>query len=229
MEFLSVVIDIALIAILISCIFDGRRKGFVKMVLSVIATVISIFIGKEFSTPVAMWIKDTFVHDRITASIESAIASSVANGTQAIADAVPAYITGACKAVGVSADRLFADIGSSANAAEIAESISVAAENAFINGALMVVSFCVIYAISNFVLSFAVSAVNRIFKFPILRTLNKTLGAALGGVKGIVIVFVVSGIIGVAAMFMTNTGFVRAVEQTVIQQNVWETIISFFG
>ncbi len=229
MELLPIIIDIVLIAILISCIFDGRRKGFVKMVLSIIATIVSIFIGKEFSTPVAMWIKDAFVHDRITASIEKAIASSVANGTQAIADAVPSYITGACEAVGVSADRLFANIGSFANAAEIAESISVAAESAFINGALMVVSFCVIYAISSFVLSFAVSAINRIFKLPILRTLNKTLGAALGGVKGVVIVFVVSGIIGVAAMFMSNPEFIHAVEQTVIQQKVWTTIISFFG
>ncbi|MBQ8014582.1 MAG: CvpA family protein [Clostridia bacterium] len=228
MELLSIIIDLVLVVIVISSILNGRKNGFVKMVLSIVATIVSILVGRELAEPVAMWIKKAFVHDRIVGSIENAISSSVADGTQAVAESIPNYLVKAGEAVGVSADRLIADIGSSVSAAEIAESICVAAEKAFINGALIVVSFCVIYAISSFVLSFAVSAVNRIFKLPILRAFNKTLGAVLGGAKGIVAVFVVSGIIGFVAMFIENTAFVQAVEQTVIQQNVWETIISFF-
>ncbi len=230
MEFLPIVIDLVLIFILISSIFDGRKKGFVKMILSIIATIISIFISNELAEPVAIWINKAFVHDRIAGSIENAISSSISGGAQAIADSLPDYIVRAAEAGGISADGLLAGIGSSANAAEIAEQICIAAENAFIGGALIVVAFCIIYAISSFILSFGVSAINRIFKLPVLRTLNKTLGGVLGGVKGIVIMFIVSGIIGFAAMFglLSPEFFTKAVEQTVIQQEIWSTIISFF-
>ena len=224
MNLLPLIIDIILVVIFVSCIFDGRKKGFIKTVLSLFATVIAMLIAYEYAEPVAQWANEAFVSNAVTDSIAGIISTQLSNGTQAIVDAIPSYISEAAQAGGMSISAAVSDIGSSVNAEQAAEQIYGVIYNVIISSALKVIAFLIIYAIINFILSFVISIVNRFFKFPILKGINKLLGGALGAAKGIAVVLIVSVVLVVASGFFPD-GLGEAVKQANIPQLAADIII----
>lgn len=204
MNLLPLIIDIILVLIFASCIIDGRRKGFVKTVLSLVATVIGMLIAYEYAGPIAQWANEAFVKNAVTGSIADIISAQLGNGAQAIVDAIPSYITEAAKAGGLSLSAAVSDIGSSVNAEQAAEQIYGAIYNVIISPALTVIAFLIIYAIISFVLSFVISIINRFFKLPILKGLNKLLGGAIGAVKGVAVVALLGVVLVVASGFFPD-------------------------
>ncbi len=196
---LSLVIDAILILILIATIFDGRRKGFFKMIFSLVATAVSVLISYEYSAPLAEWANKNFIQKASVNALSQAISSHLSNGTQAVIDAIPDYITKASEAGGVTVSSVVSDIGSSFDAVQAAEQIYSGVYSIIVFPILMVVAFIVIYAISNAVLSFGIKFLNNIFKLPVLKGLNKLFGGVLGAVKGVVIV----AILGIALVIFS--------------------------
>lgn len=227
MDILPFIIDIILIVVFASCIIDGRKKGFVKMILSVVATVIALFIAKEYAEPVANWINESFVHGRIVESISRAISDSVGSGAAAIANALPGYIVRAAEAIGLSAKEITADLGSNVTSVQAAEQICTAVEGAFIVPAIKIVSFFIIFAIGSAVLNFAASFINGIFKLPLIKSVNKLLGAILGGVKGLIAVLIIGLVFWLISSIAPETPFAAAVEDSAIIKTAWEIINSF--
>lgn len=226
MDILPFIIDIILIVVFAGCIIDGRKKGFVKMILSVVATVIALFIAKEYAEPVANWINESFVHGRIVESISRAISDSVGSGAAAIANALPGYIVRAAEAIGLSAKEITADLGSNVTSVQAAEQICTAVEGAFIVPAIKIVSFFIIFAIGSAVLNFAASFINGIFKLPLIKSVNKLLGAILGGVKGLIAVLIIGLVFWLISSIAPETPFAAAVEDSAIIKTVWEIINS---
>lgn len=227
MDILPFIIDIILIVVFAGCIIDGRRKGFVKMILSIVATVIAIFIAKEYAEPVAKWINETFVHERIVDSIARAISDSVGSGAAAIANALPDYIVRAAEAIGLTAQGITADLGSNVTAVQAAEQVCSAVEGAFIIPAIQLVSFFIIFAIASAVLNFAASLINGIFKLPLIKSVNKLLGALLGGVKGIIAVLIIGLVFYLISAIAPETPFAAAVEDSAVIKAAWEILNIF--
>lgn len=227
MDILPFIIDIILIVVFAGCIIDGRKKGFVKMILSVVATVIALFIAKEYAEPVANWINESFVHGRIVESISRAISDSVGSGAAAIANALPGYIVRAAEAIGLSAKEITANLGSNVTSVQAAEQICTAVEGAFIVPAIKIVSFFIIFAIGSAVLNFAASFINGIFKLPLIKSVNKLLGAILGGVKGLIAVLIIGLVFWLISSIAPETPFAAAVEDSAIIKTAWEIINSF--
>ncbi|MBQ7838839.1 MAG: CvpA family protein [Clostridia bacterium] len=227
MDILPFIIDIILIVVFAGCIIDGRKKGFVKMILSVAAAVIALFIAKEYAEPVANWINESFVHGRIVESISRAISDSVGSGAAAIANALPGYIVRAAEAIGLSAKEITADLGSNVTSVQAAEQICTAVEGAFIVPAIKIVSFFIIFAIGSAVLNFAASFINGIFKLPLIKSVNKLLGAILGGVKGLIAVLIIGLVFWLISSIAPETPFAAAVEDSAIIKTAWEIINSF--
>lgn len=227
MDILPFIIDIILIVVFAGCIIDGRKKGFVKMILSVVAAVIALFIAKEYAEPVANWINESFVHGRIVESISRAISDSVGSGAAAIANALPGYIVRAAEAIGLSAKEITANLGSNVTSVQAAEQICTAVEGAFIVPAIKIVSFFIIFAIGSAVLNFAASFINGIFKLPLIKSVNKLLGAILGGVKGLIAVLIIGLVFWLISSIAPETPFAAAVEDSAIIKTAWEIINSF--
>ena len=85
----------------------------------------------------------------------------------------------------------------------------------------------ILYVIVHAVLSIGVSFIDQFFKLPILKELNKTLGAVLGGLKGVFEMYVISAVIGFASMLIPVETFTEAVSKATLQQGLWESILSF--
>ncbi|MBQ2842453.1 MAG: CvpA family protein [Clostridia bacterium] len=226
MEFLPVLVDIAFVALILVNIFDGRRKGFVKIVLSFAAMIISWIFASEMSEPVALWANETFVHGWVTGMLEGMIADSIGNGADAVVEAIPDYLLNVLEVTNISIQDVVSQIGVGTDPAQAAEQIYKAIENPFIFSLTRIASFFVIYAISNAVLSVAVSAVSRIFKLPILKSFNKLLGSVVGALKGIMIIAIISVVLSLVSMAFPETAFAQIVDESAICRPLVEFVKS---
>lgn len=227
MSILPIAIDIVLVAVFIGAILDGRRKGFVKMILSIIATAMGVVIAWEYSGPVSVWIEENLVRDAAINKITEVFSTHVGGTVQEIIDALPAYIKTASEFDGFDLNALLPAVMSQDAVQSATETLYATVQDYAIIPAARIVSFFVILAICSAVLGIGISVIDRFFKLPVLRGLNKTLGAVLGGIKGVFEMYVISGIIGFAALLIPVAEFSEAVSNATLQQGLWETIVSF--
>lgn len=216
MDILPLVVDGILILIVVSSVFDGRRKGFVKTFLSLIATAISILIAYEYSAPLAEWANEAFVHNAAVNTFSEAITAQLSNGTQALIEAIPAFIVEAAEAGGITVSSVVSNIGSSIDATQAAEQIYSGIYKVIVYPVLSVIAFLVLYAISNAVLSLGISVINGVFKLPVLKSLNRFFGGIVGAVKGIIVVAVLSVVLVTVSGIISPETLGAAVEAATI-------------
>ncbi len=225
---LSFVIDAILILILIATVFDGRRKGFFKMLFSLVATAVAVIIAYEYSAPLVEWLNGAFVQKSAVKILAESISAHLSSGTQAVLDAIPDYISEAAQVTGTSVSDVISDIGSSFDAVQAAEQIYSGIYSVIVFPILMVVAFIVIYAISNAILSFGVNFLNNIFRLPVLKGLNKFFGGILGAFKGVVIVVILSMALVVFAPIITPEEIREAIDSSIIPNLIEEISIKIY-
>lgn len=226
MEFLPLILDVILILIFAASIFDGRRKGFVKTVLSLAVTVISIVVAKEFAEPLADWINTNFIHNMGVKWLANLISDNIASGTQAVLDAIPQTVAEAVTTFAdTKVETLVSGVMDSAQITAVAEKIYTAAELAFINAFINAVSFLVIFIASKFILSLGATLINGFFKLPVLKGINKFLGGFAGAFKGAVAVAIICMVLWMSAKIVAGTPLYDAVNGSVITQFVAMNLI----
>lgn len=227
MEFLPIIFDAIMILIFVSCIFDGRRKGFVKMILTVIAAVVCFIVAKEFSEPVAVWLNDNFVHSALVSAIADVIESNISEGTQAVLAEMPQTLTDTLAQFGFSVETTVSQLGSQENVAQAAESITNAAQGVLVLPLLNIISFIIIFAVCRFVSGFAVGAVNTFFKLPIIKGINKLAGGFLGAVKGFIVIAVVSFVASGVAQLLPDMPIAEAIKESTVITTLAEITTEF--
>ena len=226
---MNIIIDLAFVALLVISIIDGRRKGFVKIILSLAAMVVTWLVASSLSLPVAEWANEAFVGDWLTKSIEGAVADSVVNGSDAILASIPDYITALAQAAGISLEELAVQLGNTVDPAAAAEKIYGAIENNLVISALRIISFFALYLVMNWVTSIVIGLIGKVFRLPVLKGINKLLGSVVGAFKGIFIAAIISIILGLAAMVVPETAFAQALDGSVIYGILSETVHTVFG
>ncbi len=225
MEGLSFAVSLILAVIFISSIFEGRKKGFVRVTLSLISTLISGLIGANYAEPVATYVAQKFVHKPLVESISLSLTNAISDGKHNIAEALPEYVV---NAVNNFSPDLLSNLGKSVNTADVAEKIYTAIEGTVIIGILYAIAFIVIYMISSAILGIGISFVDRFFKLPILKGLNKTFGGLIGALKGAIVVAIISVILHAIATAFPETPFAIAVSGSSVQQFIFDTVSNMF-
>lgn len=229
MEFLPLVFDAIIILIFVMCILDGRKKGFIKMILTVISAVFCFVIAKEFSESVAAWLNENFVHSALSSAIANSISENFNDGTQAVLAALPQTLTDAVSQMGFSVEETVSGLSSQANVAQAAESITSAAEGVLVLPLLNIISFIVIFLACRFVFGFVTGFINTIFKLPVIKGINKLAGGILGAVKGIIVVSVVSLVACGAAELLPDMPLAEAIKNSTVISSVAQTASEFIG
>ncbi len=227
MDFLPIVFDAIMILIFVSCVIDGRRKGFVKMIITVIALVVSFVVAKKFSEPVAVWLNDNFVHSVLVSAISGVIEKNLSAGTQGIIDALPQMLTDNLSQLGFSIESAISGLGSQENVSQVAENIADAAQGTLVLPLLNIVSFIALFAVGKFVSGFAVGAVNTVFKLPIIKGINKHAGGLLGAAKGFFIAAVVSLVALAAVQFLPDMPVTQAIKESTVIKILAEITTEF--
>ncbi len=228
MGILPIIIDLVLVFIFIGSILKGRSEGFVRTVLSIIAAIVGILIAKEYCEPVALWIEEHLIRNAATNSIGNVLGFNIGNTAKEVINALPSYIKNAAEFAGIQIETFISETITSETVESATKSIYAAIKEVAVIPASKAVAFVIIYVIANTILSIGISFINNFFKLPILKGLNKTLGAVLGGIKGVFEMYVISAVIGFASMLIPVAEFTEAVSKATLQQGLWETILSFF-
>lgn len=227
MGLLPIIIDLVLVVIFIGGIIKGRKNGFVKMVLSIIATIVAILIAKEYCEPVALWIEENLIRNAAMHSITNVLEFKIGGTIQDAISAIPPYILNAAEYAGVEIESFVSGgIITAETSATAAQAIYSAIKEVAIIPAAKVVAFLIIYAIVNAILSIGVSFVSKIFKLPVLKGINRLLGAVVGGIKGFFEVYIISAAVGFLSMLIPDHEITQAIENTVLQNALWENIIN---
>lgn len=225
METLPLILDGILILIFASFIIIGRKKGFVKTVLSLAATIISIIVAKEYSPAVAQWLNDNFIHEMGVNWLTNLISDNISGGAQAVADAIPQAISEAVASLmNTSVESMIYGAATAEQIAAAAEKIYSAAEGAFILAFINAVAFLVLFIIANLILSLGVSLINTIFKLPVLKRINKLLGGIIGAVKGAIGIGVICTLLEVSSQLFVDSQMQTAVDGSLIVQFVTDLI-----
>lgn len=229
MEFLPIVFDAIMILIFVSCIFEGRRKGFVKMILSVIAAIVCFIVAKEFCGPVAVWLNDNFVHSALVSAIADVIENNISEGTQAVISAMPQTLIDTLSQLEFSVETAVSGLGSQENASQIAESITMAVQGVLVLPLLNIITFVVIFALCRLISDFAVGTVNTFFKLPIINGMNKFAGGFLGAVKGFIVIAVVSFVAAGAAQLLPDMPIAEAIKESSVIKTFAEITTNFIA
>ncbi len=190
------VIDIALLVIFVLIVVRSAKKGFGKIVLDLAATVLSFLAAYLFSRPAAEFLYEKFVRKMIEKSVADKLtASSAANSlkqVQEVVSGLPDTLIAFSKSMGISIDKLVNSLTKAdLSAGNIASSVTETVIRPVAIVMMAAVCSLIIFIVASIVLGLLTRLINKVFKLPVLKGANKSLGACLGVVKGIVFILVI--------------------------------------
>lgn len=203
-------IDVLIIIIFAVSILSGKSKGFIRITATLIFSIIGIFIAKELAEPVGQWLTDNFVHERLLNYFSDVLTQNVENGPEAAIAALPEFISAAAANAGVSLKEIIGSTLSAVQIDAVAEKLTASAETV-LHPVITGIGFVLVFIIFKFISSIAVAFVSFIFKMPILNTFNRLLGAGIGAVKGLIIVFVICGLLLLCQNTLASSDFAEAI------------------
>lgn len=229
MNITAFIIDLVFVALIVINIIDGRRKGFVKIILSFAGMLITWFAASGLSLPVAEWANEAFVGGWVIKVLEGAIADSIASGSDTLLASIPDYIANVAQAAGISFEEIASQLGNTVDPTVAAEKIYGAIENNLVISVLRILSFFALYLAMNWVVSIAIGIIGKVFKLPVLKGINKLLGSAVGALKGILIAAVVSIVFTLVAMVVPETAFAQALDGSAVYGILSEAVHAVIG
>lgn len=194
---MSIVLDVILIAVFAAYVIFAAKKGFVRSLLELVAAVVSLFLAFQLSPVFAQGVYDSFVEESIVETLSEQIdenfdTMSVAEQTNAVIDAMPEFAVSLASSAGVDIDSIKAQItGEKFDSSNIAQSLVDNIAEPIVIGALTIVLFILLATLLLFGLKIVAMLISKLFENSVVGAMNTGLGAALGALKGaIVLVFV---------------------------------------
>lgn len=81
---MSFVIDLIIIVVAVTAVWHGIAKGFVKSGMRFASIIISLICAFSFTTPVAAWLEEAFIKERVSEVTEDTLGSIVNVGTESL-------------------------------------------------------------------------------------------------------------------------------------------------
>lgn len=201
------VLLIIVLLYLIACIWNGYRKGLVKMVLSVVALFVAILISRIVAPQVEDYLqRETKVYEQIREKtdtyVETALQEKLSSGLFSVSDQayaieelpLPKYIRSALTKNNT--EEIYERLGVNVFQDYISSSLA-----AFVVTALAFVLSFVIIGMGIFL---AEKLIERIARLPGLNGINRLSGAVVGGVKALIVLWILCLV--VTAMAGTSVG-----------------------
>lgn len=194
---MSIILDVILITVLAAFIFTAAKKGFMLSLLELLAVVVSLALSYQFSPVVAQAAYDGIVEDSLIETVETQIdenfnISSTATQAEVILEAIPDFMVSFASSAGVELEEVKTKISSENFSSEnLATELVQKVAQPIVVGALNIVFFLILAFVLLFVLKWVAALLAKLFKLPLIGTVNKVLGGVLGACKGVlVIVFI---------------------------------------
>lgn len=191
---MSLVLDIILVVIFAAFVLTAAKKGFVKTLLELVASILALVLAYQLSPLVAQGAYEGVVKESLVTSIEEQLnenfnTSTAAKKAEVTLDALPDFVVSLASSAGVNVDDVKAKIKSEKFSSEnIATELVEKVAEPIVVGALTIVFFMILAILLLFALKFLAHIISKLFDVPLIGTANKLLGALLGACKGVIVI-----------------------------------------
>ncbi len=197
MSFWSIAFDIAIAAIFLICITASMKKGFIKSSASILSIVLTIVMMFAFSDGINEYLKRSELGERIGERVSETIAKNDNDSeNEKYISSLPGFLRPAAEEIDKTTQ-------------EIKNKTCEGVTSAIIN----LLAVLLLYAAVRILLFFAFKILNVLFKLPILKSVNKVAGMAIGAVNALFIVYILC-----ACLIFFGTG-----DMSQIMQNTFIT------
>lgn len=180
-------LDIITILVIIANIFIGYRNGIVDMVLSIAAYIIAILFARLFHSYVASFLSATPIYDSILEWVADSI--SIGGTVQDITTDIQAQIIESIPLPPIFSGMInlenMIDISTVVDTATLELQIASSITDLLIN----IIAALLVFLLLVFGLRIIIASLNTIAMLPVIRVVNKNLGALVGAVRGFLIVW----------------------------------------
>jgi len=212
-------IDLLLVLVLCLMVWMAARRGFFRTALRLGAWIVSIALAAALSAALAQPTYEAFFAAPVRAMIEQNIGAAVdssqaAQYAQRVIEELPAALQQLAGVAGISTEGLIGSLQSSftvAGAAALLEQ-SVAAPIAI--AVIRLVMNLALFMLLLFGLQFLCRHLEKLREIPVLKQTDWILGAALGLIKGVLLVLVLALLLRAGAALNAGGSFALAVENS---------------
>lgn len=242
--YMAYLLDGLVIIIFLLAVLLGYRRGFFKSIIQLTGCLAAILIASGLSTPLASGIYNQFISGSVQKHIQSQIEKtgkeSVETALDGVLEDLPDSVVNALTMFDLGTAQQIKDKLSGSLEGDIVK-ISRSVEDKIVRPAavslLRIVCLFILFVIFMILVGIVASMVGRLFKLPVLRQADGTLGGLLGAVQGFVLVLVAVTVMGlIASTSKTDDKLTRAViNDTILVQSVEKinpmsgTLNSMFG
>ena len=213
------ILDLILLLVFFAMVFFAWRRGFFVTVLRLGAWIVSIAAAGALSSALAAPVYEAFIAGPARRMIETQIDHTISSSDTAqyvqgvIAELPDALSQLAARVGGISLDSLIANLDTqrftAANAAQLLEqSIVAPIGTAVARFALAIVVFLLLMLVTRFLLR----RLEKIRKLPVLKQADRIMGAALGVIKGALLLLVLTLALRAAAALAEGSNFAELVD-----------------
>lgn len=197
---MGIILDLIFLCIVVAAVVVAAKKGIVKTVLDIVAFVLAVVLSAQLATPFAEGVYDAFLGESLQNRVEEALPEDGGRvDITVVLEGLPDFVTDYLESAGFDADAFSRQLADGANTAEAAQRITDEVVRPVCIAALGAILFLLLCIVLLAVLKSIADWVSKLFKVPIVKTLNQGLGAVLGAVKGLIIVIIVSLLLLVVA------------------------------
>ncbi len=180
--YLWLVFDLAIVLIFAVCIFHSMRQGFVKASSTILSIVLTIVLMFAFQDSINSYLKNSQFGEELNNKIISALTkqnedTQVKSEEEINELGLPMFFGNIVKDTEEKIETVKNDL-----ILEAAQSTTASIIN--------ILSIVILYIGIRILLFFGLKLVNMIFKLPVLKSINKLAGAAIGVVNALFLVYI---------------------------------------
>ncbi|HJB25587.1 MAG TPA: CvpA family protein [Firmicutes bacterium] len=221
MTWSSILLDIAVVLLLLGGIFKGKHDGFLKSLILFLGGVASLLIAGFLSGWLADWIYDSFLRERIAASVLGAMqqngAQQLTDSLQGILAALGGMLGMVAQAFDLSSLQLSAEQIASALDGNLSELSGVLTDQVFgppVRGLVAAIAFVILFSLCLLVFRLIGRSLQAVNRVPIVGGINRLLGMVFGFFNAAFWLVVLSFVFSLLLMlFGSQDGFLS--QQTV--------------
>lgn len=222
---MAYLLDGAVILIFLLFVWIGSRRGLVRSVLRLAATVVSLVLAMLLGTKVAGVLFDAFLsqpaQEVVAQHLSQTDVGSVASGMEEALDQLPGFVSHALIAAGLGSPEEIAQSVHETQGQPPDTVAQVITQQVIRPAAVELMgSLCLLllFLLLMLVFGLVIGLINRVFQLPVLKQLNGALGALAGAAEGFLVLLVAVTVLQLAVPSAGSGSFLTAedVNDTVV-------------
>ena len=225
----SLIFDIVIALICLIIIIRNAARGFIKSFVTLMKSVLAIFLAYLFNAPLARGLNGWFFEDLSQGWVRDLMLSTdKGDGGYALYEifaGIPDWLTKITVSHGIEEEKVtYYFVEENLASQEIIDEFALPLGNAVSMLISTIVAFIALFIIIEIILFFIGKLLDKVGKLPVLRTVNIILGAVVGVVVAVIVAWLISTAILYVFSFGSNY-YPEIFEHSIIEKTI---IVEFF-